>query len=428
MTAETLPSLTIVNGMETPPASPRVRVEGDRIVIDRIVVHDRALAAFLMERPADDRQELVERALRIGLLALQDAGVTVNVDVVRVEFEKLMRQAESVNEKAALALEQTLRANFADGDGRLPRTLEKFLGDRGALKAMVDELFDESKRDSAIGRIGTMLERYFDGDASKLAVLLDPTRLNSPMHQFRQEITAGFKSLEERLVAIEAAAAARGAERARSAAKGGDFEDLLEAMLADLARGTGDLLDRTGTEAGTLMKSKKGDFVLTLDARVARGCDVKVVIEAKDRPMSMRAMRDELREAKENRGAVVAVVVFTPTHAPSGIAPFNLVGDDVYCVIDPEGPEPATLEAAIRLARLMALASIVEHEVEVDAAAIAAALTAIREQLEVVRSLKAQLTSISTATKAVWTGLDTMRSNILTRVAEAETELLTQDG
>ena len=61
--------------------------------------------------------------------------------------------------------------------------------------------------------------------------LLDPTRLNSPMHQFRQEIAAGFRALEERLVAIEAAAAARGAERAHSAAKGGDFEDLLEPML-----------------------------------------------------------------------------------------------------------------------------------------------------------------------------------------------------
>ena len=173
------------------------------------------------------------------------------------------------------------------------------------------------------------------------------------------------------------------------------------------------------------MKSKKGDFVLTLDTRVARGCDVQVVIEAKDRPMSMRAMRDELREARENRGAAVAVVVFTPAHAPSGIAPFNLVGDDVYCVIDPEAPEPATLEAAVRLARLLALASLVEHEVEVDAAAIGAALTAIREQLEVVRSLKAQLTSISTATKAVWTGLDTMRSNILARVIDAEAEIRT---
>ena len=142
---------------------------------------------------------------------------------------------------------------------------------------------------------------------------------------------------------------------------------------------------------------------------MARGCDLRVVIEAKDRPMSMRAMRDELREARENRGAAVAVAVFTPAHAPTGVAPFSLVGGDVYCVIDPDAPEPATLEAAIRLARLLALASLAEREVDVDAAAIGAALTAIREQLEVVRQLKSQLTSISNATKAVWTGLDTMR-------------------
>jgi hypothetical protein len=236
-------------------------------------------------------------------------------------------------------------------------------------------------------------------------------------------MTAGFRALEERLVAIEAAAAARGAERARSAAKGGDFEDLLEAMLGDLARGAGDLLDRTGTETGAVLKSKKGDFVLTLDPRVARGADVRVVIEAKDRPMSMRAIRDELREARENRCAAGAVVVFTPAHAPSGVAPFSLVGDDVYCVIDPDDPERATLEAAVRLARLVALTSLVEHEVEVDPAAIGAALTAIREQLEVVRTLKSQLTSISNATKAVWTGLDSMRATILARVAEAESEI-----
>ncbi|HEV8402191.1 MAG TPA: hypothetical protein VGQ31_04080 [Candidatus Limnocylindrales bacterium] len=428
MEALTLPPLTVVAGSEQSPAAPRVRLDGDRIVVERLVISDAPLAAFLAERPADDRPDLVGRALRIGLLALQDAGVTVNVDVVRAEFEKLVRQAESVNEKAALALEQTLRSNFADGDGRLPRTLEKFLGDRGALRTMVDELFDESKRDSAIGRIGSMLERYFDGDASKLATLLDPTRLHSPMHQFRQEMTDGFRSLEERLVAIEAAASARGAERARSAAKGGDFEDLLEGMLADLARGAGDLLDRTGTEAGAVMKSKKGDFVLTLDARMSRGCDVRVVIEAKDRPMSMRAMREELREARENRGAAVALVVFTPAHAPAGVAPFNLVGDDVYCVIDPDDPDAATLEAAVRLARLLALASLVEHEVEVDAAAIGAALTAIREQLEVVRTLKSQLTSIMTSTKSVWTGLDTMRTSILARVSEAEGELRARSG
>jgi len=424
MTAEALPPpLSILDGLDAAPTGARVRVEGDRVLVDRLLLQDPTLAAFVAERPADDRPELVARALRIGLLAIQDTAVTVNVDVVRSEFEKLVRQTETANDKAAQALEQTLRANFADGDGRLPRTLERFLGDRGALRGMVEELFDPTKRDSAIGRIGSMLERYFDGDASKLALLLDPTRLNSPLHQFRQEMTAGFRSLEERLVAIEAAAAARGAERARSTAKGGDFEDLLEAMLGDLARGAGDMLDRTGTEIGAVLKSKKGDFVLTVDPRAARGADVRLVIEAKDRPMSMRAIRDELREARENRGAAGAVVVFTPAHAPTGIAPFTLVGDDVYCVIDPEDPEPATLEAAVRLARLLALTSLVEHEVEVDPAAIAAALTAIREQLDVVRTLKSQLTSISNATKAVWTGLDAMRATILARLAEAECEI-----
>jgi hypothetical protein len=405
------------------PAPAGIRVDGDRIVIDRLTVTDPALAAFLAERDVDDRPALVERALRIGLLALQDAGVTVNVDVVKGEFERLLRQAEQVNERAATALEQTLRTNFADDDGRLPRTLERFLGDRGALRTFVNELFDESKRDSAIGRIGTLLGTYFDGDASKLARLLDPTRFGSPMHQFREEISAGFAQLNDRLTAIEAAAAARATERARSAAKGTDFEDLLESLLADLARGAGDLLDRTSNDSGATIKSKKGDFVLTIDPRLARGADLRVVVEAKDRAISMRGIRDELREARENRGAAVGLAVFTPSHAPSGIAPFAIVGDDVYCVVDPAEAEPAVLEAAVRLARLLALATLAEHEAEVNAAAISAALTGIREQLEAIKTLKSQLTSIGNATKAVWQGLDTLRAGILARVSEAEAEI-----
>ena len=39
--------------------------------------------------------------------------------------------------------------------------------------------------------------------------------------------------------------------------------------------------------------------------------------------MSGREMREELREAKINRSAAVGLVVFTPAHAPTGIAPFD---------------------------------------------------------------------------------------------------------
>ncbi|MBA2314647.1 MAG: hypothetical protein H0V87_04600 [Chloroflexi bacterium] len=402
---------------------PAVRVDGDRIVLADVVVSDPALAGWLAERPEDDRAAIVERALRIGLIALQDAGVTVNVDVVRGEFEKLLQRTEQANERAATALEQTLRANFADGDGRLPRTLERFLGDRGALRGMVEELFDETKRDSAIGRIGSMLERYFDGDTSKLAHLLDPTRMNSPMHQFRQEITAGFRAVEERLIAIEAAASARAGERSRSAAKGADFEDLLENLLGEVARGAGDLVDRTVNAPGATMKSKKGDFVLTVNPTFTRGAELRIVVEAKDRRVSGREMREELREAKTNRSACVALVVFTPAHAPTGIAPFDVRAGDVYCVLDPAAPDPATLEAAVRLARLLALASLRESEAEVDAAAVGAALSAIREQLEVIKTLKSQLTSINGAAGAVSTGLDRLRDGVIAQVIAAEAEI-----
>ena len=406
-----------------PTAQPLVRVAGDRIDVDRVSMTDGPLAAWLAAQPADDHAVLVERAIRIGLTALQSVGVTLNLDAVRAEFDRFSDQSRAANEQAAAALEQVLRANFADDGGRLPRTLEAFLGDRGKLKSMVDELFDPRRRDSAIGRIGTMLETYFDGDGSRLAQLLDPTRMNSPLHQFRTEVDNGFKALHEKLVAIEAAQSARAGERAKSAAKGGDFEELLEGMLGDIARGANDLLERCGTESGDAGRSKKGDFVLTLDPDVARGCDLRVVIEAKDRRMSGREMRDELRAAKTNRDAAAALVVFTPEHAPTGLAPFDIRAGDVYAVIDPADPDKATLEAAVRLARLLALATLRESEAEVDLGEVQASLTAIREALEAVRSLKVQLSNIGSTSAAVSGGLDKLREAILAWIARAEREL-----
>ena len=400
-----------------------IRVDAERIVIERFIVRDPALAAVVGEHPPEDRPAFLERALRIGLTALQDATVSVDVDLVRGEFEKLLRSSEQANVRAAEALDQVLRSNFADGDGRLPRTLEKFLGDRGALRTFVGELFDETKRDSAIGRMRTLLGTYFDGDASKLAQLLDPTRQHSPMHQFRSEVTAGFDRLHERLTAIEAAAAARGAERARSAAKGGDFEDVLEAMLADVTRGSGDLLDRTGGETGELLRSKKGDFVVTICGDRTGGAEARVVVEAKDRAMSGRAMREELREAKENRAAAVALVVFTPAHAPTGIAPFDIRAGDVYCVIDPAAPDPATLEAALRLARLLAIASLRDLEAELDVEAVRAALAGVRAELEALKGIKATLTSIATSATGLHGTLDRLRDAVIARVSEAEAEI-----
>ena len=164
-------------------------------------------------------------------------------------------------------------------------------------------------------------------------------------------------------------------------------------------------------------------YVNALDPGLTRGIEVRVVVEAKDRYMSGREMRDELREAKANRGACVGLVIFTPAHAPAGIAPFDIRGGDVYCVLDPAAPDTVSFAAAVRLARLTALATLREAIVEVDTEALSRIMVGIRQQLESIKGLKATLTSMGKSAGDVSIGLDRMRDAIVERVLEAECEL-----
>ena len=400
-----------------------VTVTADRIVVERLELVDPQLAAFVAEREPAERLGLVERALRIGLMTICNAGVSLTTDVVRAEFAHLTERMEETNARAAQALEQQLRANFADGDGRLPRTLETFLGDEGKLKRLVGELFDPNRREGAMGQLRELLGRYFDGDASQLARLLDPTREGSPLHQFRNEVTGEFRALQERLTALEAGEKARAEERARGTAKGGDFEDALEARLGEMARASGDLLERTGADAGDQLRSKKGDFVLGIDPSRTRGVDLRVAIEAKDRTVSLRRFSAELAETKVNRRAAIALAVFTPQSAPTGVAPLTVIGPDVYCVYDPEADDAIALEAAVRLARALALASLRESSVKLDVPAVQEALAEIVRQVGEVTGMKSRLTSISKAAGEVSDTLDSMRMGVLRAVKDMEAQL-----
>src|SRR5205085_3540584 len=196
-------------------SSTPVDVVGDRIVIKSLELVEPQLARFVEHTPEAERSGLMERAVRIGLLTLCNQGVSLSADVVRSEFERLSEGMETTHRRAAEALAATLREHFADDSGRLPRTLERFLGDSGSLRRMTADLFDENRRESAMGRLNELLGRYFDGDGSRLAQLLDPTRAGSPLHQFRIEVSDEFRRLSERIAELEAGSRARAEERSK---------------------------------------------------------------------------------------------------------------------------------------------------------------------------------------------------------------------
>ncbi len=163
--------------------------------------------------------------------------------------------------------------------------------------------------------------------------------------------------------------------------------------------------------------------MLGIDPSRTRGVDLRIVIEAKDRSVPMRRFAAELAEAKENRRARVALAVFTPASAPAGIAPLTLIGSDVYCVYDPEADEAIALEAAVRLARALALASLRESSVQLDVPAVQEALAEIIRQVGEVQGMKSRLTSISKAAGEVSDTLDGMRMGVLRAVKDVEAQL-----
>jgi riboflavin synthase alpha subunit len=93
-----------------------VRVEGGHIAVTGLSLDDAELAAYVGDQPEVDRPAVVERGLKVGLIALRNAGVTVNVDFVAREFERLMHRTDESHDRAAAALGVALRESFGSKD------------------------------------------------------------------------------------------------------------------------------------------------------------------------------------------------------------------------------------------------------------------------------------------------------------------------
>ncbi|MEY3472022.1 MAG: hypothetical protein RLY63_697, partial [Chloroflexota bacterium] len=85
MGSERAPEIVPISAANKPA---QVDIVGDRIRIASLEIVDRALAGYLESRSAEERPEMVERALRVGLMALQSASGSIDVDHVRRAFDK----------------------------------------------------------------------------------------------------------------------------------------------------------------------------------------------------------------------------------------------------------------------------------------------------------------------------------------------------
>ena len=314
-------------------------------------------------------------------------------------------------------------------EGALSRLIDELKENHGevsvALQERIDAVMAEfslDKEDSALSRLVERVERA-QGQISKEFSLDEE---GSALARMRSELLAGIEKQRETnekfqgdVIEKLADMTARKQESERSTRHGKEFEVAVFDYVSERSQSAGDIATHVGETTGIIRNNKKGDIEVKLgQEHVAAGA--KIVVEAKqDASYTLQKALDELKGARENRGADVGIFVFSKRTVSEEISPFFRQGNDVVVVWDSEDPgSDAYLDAGLSVAKALSVrAKAHGEEVGPDLEAMEKAI------LEVERQARG-LGEIDT-----WT--NTIKSNsdkILDRVRIMRAGLQTQTG
>lgn len=368
-----------------------VDADSVEVRIASLTIHDEELAAFLADKPADERAEWAGDAFKIGARTLQLSETSKDVEHVKREFEQLRDELDDVQDE--------LDDRFGD-DGELRSQLNDAFGEDGDFVERLDEELGE------------------DGERSQDA--LDPDKDGTPTARLESRITGAIESLREDLAERRGAAE----ERQVSPKKGDDFEDTVGAILGTITRQTSDSYEFKGETVGEIPDAKVGDFVYEIG-----GTSKRVVVEAKTEGYSFDAVQSEMETAIENRDADYGVFVT----AELSNLPRTKVGwfhefdrDFVSVALSEDGEtdlEPTFLRFAVNWAQVRALHDTDETSEEIDTARIRSEADAIDEKIGRFAQVRIKCTSIEDAVAEIRDELDEIEADVKDRLDDLQSEL-----
>jgi hypothetical protein len=213
----------------------------------------------------------------------------------------------------------------------------------------------------------------------------------------------------------------------RSAAKGLKYEEEIQPVLEAAYAPHFDLVEATGTTAGLDGRDKKGDFVITLDPASVSGRDLRVVVEAKDKPSQRLAGKDGaltyLAGAMRNRGAEAGVFVCaTPVPALAGHRLRTYPGNRVLVLFEKDGGDPLALEVACQLARAFA-ARTSNGETGLSARVLTDRIERLREVIEQAAEIRGGILEAKRGMSRVSDAYDTLRKEALAVIGDLQDRL-----
>jgi hypothetical protein len=394
-----------------------VRAIDDRLVIERLEVHDPGAARVVREQAAKKRSpaETVTRAIEIGSRLIESEGTAANVDYVRAELERQMRplaeELGGVIEEGREELAERLASSFdSERSGSVQQQIREML-----ITAMEHQRNQLAKQFSAQDGANPLAD-FKEGvvravqrseELQQAAHVEDRKRIEA--------LTAELTALKERLGAKEEIEA----EQSRGTAKGRDFEERVHALLDEIATARGDVAHHVGDQAGET-RGKKGDTVVEIGG-AAGPCLAKIAFDPKDSQLTRPKAWEVLNGSVDDRGAAYAVlVVATEDNVPAKTQSLvEYEGNKLIVAVDREEPQRNLLEAAYGIARARALAAR-QDELALDAPAMKEAIDEARRALESLKTARQALTGVRKNADSIESTLAAMEEGAKAALARAD--------
>ena len=413
MEASERPQLPLDHGDEATISWPL----GEKLVIERLTVEDPRAVKLVIERADAGHPpgQTVRDAIEIGSRVLEREGTAAEVDYVRAEFE---RHAAELRERLGKALEA--------GDEMLAgRITDTFDGSRdGSVQKDIDALL----REALIEQREALMKQFTAQEGSnplfdfKDAMVKVYRELGSRQQAEGEENRKVIAALQRELIELKERtdADSRVAEEAeRGTAKGRTFEELVHAIIEEIAQAQGDAAHHVG-DSSSESGGKKGDTVVEIGGAVGTPL-ATVVFEAKNKKLSKNDAWTELNGCMGERDATFAVLVVAgEDKIPSGLDDLTeYQGNKIIAVLDREDPDPLALRLVYRYVRAQVLASH-SDELEVDAAGVRDAAEEAGARLKRANRVRKSLTNVTSSAEAAREEFDEMVADVERCLARIE--------
>jgi hypothetical protein len=394
-----------------------VRAIDDRLVIERLEVHDPGAARVVREHAEKNRPpaETVARAIEIGARLIESEGTAANVDYVRAELERqigpLAEQLGSVIEEGQEEFVERLASNFDnERSGSVQQQIRDLLA--SAMEHQRSQLAKQFSAQDGANPLADFKEGVVRAvKSSQEAQQLEQVEYRKRIDALTGEVTA----LRERLSAKQDL----DAEQARGTAKGRDFEQRVHDLIDEIATARGDVAHHVGDQAGET-RGKRGDTVIEIGAAGGPAL-AKIAFDPKDSQLSRPKAWEVLNGSLDDRGAEYAVlVVACDENLPPKTQSFvEYEGDKLIIAVDRDEPEQNVLEAAYGIARVRALAAR-KDDLALDAPAMKEAIDEARRALESLKTARQSLTGMRKNADSMESALSAMEEGAKAALARAE--------